>query len=105
MPIHIWDKVFKSRPSKVCGRQLLKHLKGYGLLKHVKFVMINCYFSFRFCTFARGVDCNTNVKPEVESDTWHHIIFTYDDVEVEAGVFLNLEVNFLDIQIFCYSFH
>ena len=29
----IWDKVFKKRPSKICGRQPLKNLKGYGLLK------------------------------------------------------------------------
>ena len=31
--IIIWDKVFKSGPSKVCGRKPLKNLKGYGLLK------------------------------------------------------------------------
>ena len=29
----IWDKVFKGEPSKTCGRQPLKNLKGYGLLK------------------------------------------------------------------------
>ena len=28
-----WDKVFKNGPSKVCGRQPLKNLKGYGLLE------------------------------------------------------------------------
>ena len=28
-----WDKVFKNGPSKICGRQPLKHLKEYGLLK------------------------------------------------------------------------
>ena len=27
--IYIWDKVFKSGPSKVCGRQPLKNLMGY----------------------------------------------------------------------------
>ena len=26
------DKVFKNGPSKICGRQPLKNLKGYGLL-------------------------------------------------------------------------
>ena len=31
--INIWDKVFKDGPSKICGRQPLKNLKGYGLLK------------------------------------------------------------------------
>ena len=29
----IWDKVFKIGPSKICGKQPLKNLKGYGLLK------------------------------------------------------------------------
>ena len=28
-----WDKMFKSRPSKICGRQPLKDLRGYGLSK------------------------------------------------------------------------
>ena len=28
-----WVKVFKNEPSKICGRQPLKNLKGYGLLK------------------------------------------------------------------------
>ena len=31
----MWKKVFKNGPSKICGRQPLKNLKGYGLLKHV----------------------------------------------------------------------
>ena len=29
----IQDKVFKNGPSKMCGRQPLKSLKGYGLFK------------------------------------------------------------------------
>ena len=29
----IWDKVFKNGPSKICGGQPLKNLKGYGLLQ------------------------------------------------------------------------
>ena len=29
------DKVFKNGPSKICGRQTLKNLKGYCLLKAV----------------------------------------------------------------------
>ena len=28
-----WDKVFKDGPSKTCGRQPFKNLKGYGLLE------------------------------------------------------------------------
>ena len=35
MSKNICDKVFNNGPSKTCGRQLLKNLKGYGLLKHV----------------------------------------------------------------------
>ena len=30
---NVWMKVFKNGPSKICGRQPLKHLKWYGLLK------------------------------------------------------------------------
>ena len=30
---YIWDKVSKNGPSKNCGRQPLKKLKGYGQLK------------------------------------------------------------------------
>ena len=26
----LWVKVFKNGTSKICGRQLLKNLKGYG---------------------------------------------------------------------------
>ena len=29
----MWDKVFKNGPSKICGRQPLNNLKGYGLPK------------------------------------------------------------------------
>ena len=29
-----WDKLFENGLSKFCGRQPLKNLKGYGLLKH-----------------------------------------------------------------------
>ena len=34
--MNIREKVFKSGLSKFCGRQPLKHLKGYGLLKQEK---------------------------------------------------------------------
>ena len=29
----IWDKVLKNGPNKICGRQPLKNMKWYGLLK------------------------------------------------------------------------
>ena len=32
MVTNIWNKVFKNGPSKICGEQSLKSLKGYGLL-------------------------------------------------------------------------
>ena len=30
---NIWDKVFKNGTSEICGRQLLKNLERYGLLR------------------------------------------------------------------------
>ena len=33
--INIWDKVFKNGPSKICGSQPLKNLRGYGLLLYI----------------------------------------------------------------------
>ena len=36
---NIWDKVIKSGPSKICGRQPLKNLKEYGLLNNLVFHM------------------------------------------------------------------
>ena len=36
---HISMKVFKNQPSKICGRQPLKHLKGYGLLYLPQFLL------------------------------------------------------------------
>ena len=36
----IWDKVSKSGPSKICGRQPLKYLKGYGVFKQTTFLQI-----------------------------------------------------------------
>ena len=32
---NLWDKGFKNRSSKICGRQPVKHLKGHGLLKQI----------------------------------------------------------------------
>ena len=31
----IRDKIFKNGPSKICGRQRLKYLKGYGCLSQI----------------------------------------------------------------------
>ena len=31
-----------NRPSKICGRQPLKYLKGYGFLKHQ--ILSSCHF-------------------------------------------------------------
>ena len=39
---NIWDKVFKSGPSKICGRQPLKNLKGWSLLVTL---VSNCSFT------------------------------------------------------------
>ena len=43
----IWNKVFKNGPSKICGRQPLKNLKGYGLLKETPSNFLNAV-SHRF---------------------------------------------------------
>ena len=37
----IWDKVFRNGPSKICERQTLKNLKGYGRLSRP--------YTFKFC--------------------------------------------------------
>ena len=42
----IWHKVFKSGTSKICGRQPLKHLKGYGLLKHFTWSTLEYFVSY-----------------------------------------------------------
>ena len=39
---YIWDKVFKSEPSKICGGQSLKILKWYGLLYATLWVTLFC---------------------------------------------------------------
>ena len=41
----IWDKVFKSGPSKICGRQTLKNLKPSNFLKTVfrKFYLVHSW--------------------------------------------------------------
>ena len=31
----MWDKVFRSGPSKICGRQPVKNLKRYGLFNGI----------------------------------------------------------------------
>ena len=37
----IWEKVFKNGPSEICGRQPLKNLKWYGLLKSILCIVDN----------------------------------------------------------------
>ena len=40
---YIWDKVFKNGPSKICGTQPLKNLKGYGLLNTLSHIYMYIY--------------------------------------------------------------
>ena len=42
---HIWDKVFKNGASKICGRQPLNNLKGYGLPKQKVLLSVFQFFS------------------------------------------------------------
>ena len=52
---NIWDKVFKNGPSKVCRRQPLKNLKGYGLLWVLtvihKFYLVHSWILRPICSF------------------------------------------------------
>ena len=47
----IWDKVFKTGPSKVCGRQPSKNLKGYGMFKQKKKYFNQNLIIFSFFSF------------------------------------------------------
>ena len=49
----IWDKVFKNGPSKVCGRQPLKNLKKYHVLKLTIIIEIfkGCLPQILLCPF------------------------------------------------------
>ena len=41
---YVWEKVFQSGSSKICGRQPLKNLKGYGLLAVLhKFYLVHAW--------------------------------------------------------------
>ena len=50
----IWDKLFKGRPSKICERQPLKNLKGYGLLKQ--------FLSHKWSLIWTNISSNENKK-------------------------------------------
>ena len=45
MTLHSRDKMFNNGPSKICGRQPLKNLESYGLLKQTIFleIFIGCF--------------------------------------------------------------
>ena len=80
----IWDRVFKSGLTKFCGRQPLKNLKGYGLLKQtisldgpsnfLKAVFRKIYLvhSSMLCLIYRGV---YNLPRQVKelSDFWYSL--------------------------------
>ena len=42
---HKWGKVFKNGPSKIRGRQSLKNLKGYGLLKQIPQILLGPFLN------------------------------------------------------------
>ena len=59
---NIWDKVFKNGPSKICGRQPLKNVKGYGLLgpflntlSHLRLIITSAILYFAGVFFFRVV--------------------------------------------------
>ena len=45
--LDILEEIFKNRPNKICGRQPLKHLKGYGLPKadHTSSIFLKAVFA------------------------------------------------------------
>ena len=49
---HIWDNVLKNEPSKLCGRQPLKNLKLYGVLKETISLQILKRLSLRSFTWS-----------------------------------------------------
>ena len=55
-----WEKVFKSGPSKICGKHLLKNWKGYGLLRQP------CPFNFfKGCLLQKLVSPFLNTWSEI----------------------------------------
>ena len=46
--IYKWVKVFKNGPRKICGRQPLKNVKGYGLLQAVPLQNFKRLYSANF---------------------------------------------------------
>ena len=44
--VSIWDKVFKNGPREICGRQSLKNLKWYGLLKQTFWKLSSTNFTW-----------------------------------------------------------
>ena len=48
-----WDKVFKNEPSDICGRQPLKNLKGYGLLKQT--ISLQIFYRLSFANFTKPI--------------------------------------------------
>ena len=44
-----WDKVFKNRPSKICGRQPLKDMKDYDLFRQAVFHKFYLADSWMLC--------------------------------------------------------
>ena len=50
-PFYIWDKGFMNGPSEICGRQLLKNFKWYGLLSSTNFTWsILCFIYWSIVT-------------------------------------------------------
>ena len=44
--LYTWDKVFKNGPNKFCGRQPLRNLKGYSLLKQTISLLSSTNFTW-----------------------------------------------------------
>ena len=87
---NIWDKVFKSKLSKICGRQPLKILKGYTYTYISAYV---CLFSYIYILYYIKyiVDWHTPISlgatppPPMEFEynfQYVLILFCYNDSEL-----------------------
>ena len=70
---NIWDKVFKNGPSKICGRQPLKNLKVYGLLKQTISLQADHIPSSRPYPFKCFKGCLPQILLSPFLNTWTYI--------------------------------
>ena len=98
----VWNKAFKSGPAEICGRQPLKNLKWYGLLKQTILLTSN---------FLKGC-LPENILSPLLNNLSHKlifhwifilIVFSYDfftKLWLHEKILTNIEFG----RLFCYSY-